>query len=315
MSSLVTKLEDRIKLIATIQADTKGQWGIMTPQHMVEHVGALIYGTSMGKGMAKLALPEDQAAKMKARFFSAYYPFPKSVKMPGTQNQPTALASLRYASLEEAKEKLQGAGASFLSQFESNPDQVSLHGYFGELNMEEWLIFHIKHLEHHLMQFGLLSPADEKITQIEKLLYKVYTKVQADTPAKWGKMNAHQMVEHVGLVFVLSTGKFDLPYKGTAADAAKYLAEFQEASAPWKTVFPTTSFGDPKPPRAATIEASKAGLQKTFQKYLTYCEENPSAINSHFFLGNLTVDQWRQVHVKHVEHHLRQFGVLEEIVS
>ena len=314
MSSLVTKLQERLKLIDTIQAENQGQWGIMTPQHMVEHVGGLIYTTSMGKGSAKLALPEDQAAKMKSRFFSAYYPFPKSVKMPGTQDQPTALFPLRYASLEEAKEKLQGAGINFLSQHESNPDQTSLHGYFGELTMDEWLAFHIKHLDHHLMQFGLLPAADEKITQLEKLLYKVYTKVDVDAPATWGKMNAHQMVEHIGLVFVLSTGKFDLPYKGTAEDATKYWKEFEAAPAPWQTVFPTTSFGDPKPPRAATIEASKVGLQKTFQKYLAYCEENPTAINSHFFLGNLTVDQWRQVHVKHVEHHLRQFGVLEDIV-
>jgi len=290
MNSLVTKLEDRVKLFNTLQRDAKGLWGIMTPQHMVEHVGGLIYTTSIGKGSAKLALPEEQAAKMKSRFFSVYYPFPKSAKMPGTQDQPTALFPLRYASLEEAKEKLQGATAKFLAQQESNPDQISLHGYFGELTMDEWLAFHIKHLEHHLMQFGLLPAADEKITQLEKLLYKVYTKVDAKAPAKWGKMNAHQMVEHIGLVFVLSTGKFDLPYKGTAEDATKYWKEFQAAPAPWQTVFPTTSFGDPKPPRAAPIEASKAGLQKTFQKYLAYCEDN------------------------HVEHHLRQFGVLEDIV-
>ncbi len=314
MNPLITKLQERVKLFDSLQEADKGQWGIMTPQHMVEHLGMLIYETSIGKGIASLVIPEDQVAKMKGRFFSAYYPIPKNVKMPGTQDEPTALFPLRYASLEEAKEKLNGAVAKFLAQYESHPAQVSLHGYFGELTMEEWLAFHIKHMEHHLMQFGVLPAADEKITQLEKLLYKVYTKVSADATAKWGKMNAHQMIEHLGLVFVLSTGKFDLPYKGTTEDAAKYWAAFQEAPAPWKTVFPATSFGEPKPPRAATIEASKAGLQKTFQKYLAYCEANPSAVNSHFFLGNLTVDQWRQVHVKHLEHHLRQFGVLEDIV-
>ena len=314
MNPLITKLQERVKLFDSLQEADKGQWGIMTPQHMVEHLGMLIYETSIGKGIASLVIPEDQVAKMKGRFFSAYYPIPKNVKMPGTQDEPTVLFPLRYASLEEAKEKLNGAVTNFLAQYESHPEQVSLHGYFGELTMEEWLAFHIKHMEHHLMQFGVLPAADEKITQLEKLLYKVYTKVSADATAKWGKMNAHQMIEHLGLVFVLSTGKFDLPYKGTTEDAAKYWAAFQEAPAPWKTVFPATSFGEPKPPRAATIEASKAGLQKTFQKYLAYCEANPSAVNSHFFLGNLTVDQWRQVHVKHLEHHLRQFGVLEDIV-
>ena len=261
MNPLITKLQERVKLFDSLQEADKGQWGIMTPQHMVEHLGMLIYETSIGKGIASLVIPEDQVAKMKGRFFSAYYPIPKNVKMPGTQDEPTVLFPLRYASLEEAKEKLNGAVTNFLAQYESHPEQVSLHGYFGELTMEEWLAFHIKHMEHHLMQFELLPAADEKITQLEKLLYKVYTKVSADATAKWGKMNAHQMIEHIGLVFVLSIGKFDLPYKGTAEDAAKYWSEFQEAPAPWKTVFPTTSFGEPKPPRAASIKASKVGLQ------------------------------------------------------
>ena len=128
-----------------------------------------------------------------------------------------------------------------------------MHGYFGDLTMEEWTAFHIKHLEHHLMQFGAL-PYDEKIPQLEKLLYKVTSKIPADAPAKWGKMNVHQMIEHLGLVFVLSTGKFDLPYKGTEADAKKYLEGFQASDNPWREVFPATSFGDPKPPRNATIE-------------------------------------------------------------
>ena len=43
MNALVTKLEDRVKLLNSLQVDTKGRWGIMTPQHMVEHVGMLIY--------------------------------------------------------------------------------------------------------------------------------------------------------------------------------------------------------------------------------------------------------------------------------
>jgi len=308
MKPLTKKLQDRIQLFDKIQENDKGQWGIMSPQNMVEHVGGLLYATAMGKNLSQLALPTDQAAKMKNRFFGAYYPFPRNVKMPGTQDKPATAPPLRYASLTEAKEKLQGATKKFITQYEANPAQVLIHGYFGDLTMEEWLQFHVKHVEHHLMQFSALPPADDKISQLEKLLYKINTKVMADSPAKFGKMNAHQMIEHLGLVFLLSTGKFDLPYKGTAADAQKYWKGFQEAEKPWLTVFPQVSFGDPRPPRGATIEASKANLQKTFQKYLAYCEEHPAAINAHFFLGNLTVDQWRQVHVKHLAHHLAQFG-------
>lgn len=309
MNPLIKKLQDRVQLIDTIKADQKGLWGVMSAQNMVEHLGGIIYSTANGKGSKAMAMPEEQAAKMKGRFFGAYYPFPRNVKIPGTQDQPTVAPPLRYSSFEEASEKLKKATEIFIQQCQNNPEQSSIHGYFGTFSMEEWLRFHIKHVEHHLMQFDALPQADEKIPRLEKLLYKATTKVSSDTPAQWGKMNAHQMIEHLGLVFVLSTGRFDIPYKGTAEDAQRYWNSFEESATPWKDVFPTTSFGDPKPPRAATIEESKVGLQKTFQKYLAYCEANPDAINSHFFLGNLTVDQWRQVHVKHVEHHLAQFGI------
>jgi oxepin-CoA hydrolase/3-oxo-5,6-dehydrosuberyl-CoA semialdehyde dehydrogenase len=43
-----------------------------------------------------------------------------------------------------------------LSHFEKNPKFSSTHPYFGELNVEEWLALHKKHLRHHLTQFGLV---------------------------------------------------------------------------------------------------------------------------------------------------------------
>lgn len=312
MDPLVQKLQAHKQLLDNIQASDKGQWGVMSPQNMIEHLGGLFYGSATSTGMS-LMLPPDQAAKMKARFFGAYYPFPRNVKMPGEQETATAPA-LKYASLEEAKEKCAAAIDNFLLQHQTNPKNATMHGYFGDLTMEEWLPFHVKHVEHHLMQFGALPAADEKITALEKLLYKVNSQVEVDTPAKWGTLNAQQMVEHLGLVFLLSTGRFGLKYKGTPEDAQNYWERFQASAAPWRNVFPQRAFGKAKPPRNETMEGSKAQLQETFQGYLAYCEANPDSTNSHFFLGNLTVDQWRQVHVKHLQHHLMQFGVLEEVV-
>ncbi len=308
MDTLIQKFQERVQLLDTITPATKRQWGVMSPQNMIEHLGGLIYATAKGKTGMTLMMPPEQAAKTKSRFFGSYYPFPKGVRMPGSQDKEPTAPTLRYGSFGEALDKLKAASTLFIQQYQNHPEQASMHGYFGDLTNKEWLAFHVKHLEHHLIQFGAL-PYDKKIPQLEKLLYKIGKNVQADTPAQWGKMNAHQMIEHLGLVLVLSTGKFDLPYKGTEEAAKGYWDGFQASENPWKDVFPTTSFGDPKPPRNATIEASKAALQQTFKKYLAYCEANPAAINSHFYLGNLSVDQWRQVHVKHLQHHARQFGM------
>ena len=141
----------------------------------------------------------------------------------------------------------------------------------------------------------------KKFQHLEKLLYKLEKSVHSDTPALWGKMNAHQMIEHLSLVFVLSIGKINFPYPGTEEDAKRYWESFLQSENPWREVFPPSNTGDPRSPRNSTIEKSKALLRRSFQDYLNYCEANPNAIHPQYYLGNLTVDQWRQVHVKHYE--------------
>jgi len=304
---LTQKLKNRLLLLTQLDSATQPLWGLMTPQHMIEHLGGIIYGTALGKGQ-DVILPSDEAAKWKARFFSTYYPFPRNIRMAGTQDTPVQLFDLKYESIEEAKEKLTSAIDLFLKAQSDRPEQKAGHGYFGEMDMNEWLSFHVKHLEHHLMQFGAI-PYDEKVPVLEKLIYKLGKNLNADAPAQFGAMNAQQMVEHLGMVFLLSMGKFDFPYRGTEEDAAKYWQLFVSSDRPWIESFPRKSFGDPRPPRHDSIEDSKQELKKTFSKYLAFCESNPDSIQPHFYLGNLDVDQWKQVHLKHIQHHMRQFGL------
>ena len=149
---------------------------------------------------------------------------------------------------------------------------------------------------------------------IGKKLAPLYKDLTAGHQAKWGLMNAHQMVEHLTLVFIYSTGKFKVSFKGDAAAAKQLWKPFVAAANPWKTVFPSFPGGHPKPPRNETIEASKQALKKAFIRYEHYCKENPEAITPHGFLGNITTAQWLLVHAKHIDHHLSQFGVIEELV-
>lgn len=307
MELLIQKLKDRIALLDQIQSDDQRLWGVMHPQNIIEHLGGIMLMTAKGIDMPAV-FSGEKAAIAKARFFGSYYPFPRNVKMPGTQDQPTSAPTYRFDNRAEADTKLQKALDIFLHHLNENPDQTSIHGYFGDMTQAEWLDFHIKHTEHHLQQFGVLH-RDEKIPVIEKLLYKISRDIQSDTPAQWGQMNAHQMIEHLGMVFALSTDKINFPQTVDKEASKKYWDGFIQSDNPWKEVFPSKEFGDPRPPRKPTIEDSKVALQKTFKNYLSYCEDNPDAIQPHFFLGQLTVDQWRQVHVKHLQHHARQFGM------
>ncbi|HAD96857.1 MAG TPA: hypothetical protein DCG19_05585 [Cryomorphaceae bacterium] len=44
---------------------------------------------------------------------------------------------------------------NMMVHFEKYPDHRAEHAYFGELNTQEWLQMHYKHIQHHFTQFGL----------------------------------------------------------------------------------------------------------------------------------------------------------------
>lgn len=318
MTNTSNKIDHYLQQIdSELTTEHSAKWGLMNAQQMVEHL-SLVFMGSIGKWGREFTGNEERAAKMKANFFVAKYPFPKSVPVPN--GQQGTIPPLRGENMEASKILLKNTVQKFINHFTANPTDTVQHPYFGLLNFEEWMSFHIKHIEHHLMQFGLLpyplTPEMEANLQlIGKKLKTVYAGLTPDHQAKWGLMNAHQMVEHLTLVLLYSTGKFGVPFKGDLEAATKLWQPFVAAANPWRTVFPSFSgIGKPKPVRNETIEGSKKALKKTFIKYQHYCKENPHAITPHGFLGNITTAQWIQVHVKHIDHHLSQFGVIEELV-
>lgn len=318
MSENLNKIEQYLqKIDKELTQEHTAKWGLMTAQNMVEHL-SLLFMLSAGKWGKEFNGDGAKAAKMKANFFAVKYPFPKGVAMPGSDK--SKIPALRCETMEASKDLLKNTVQKYLTHYQTNPTDKVQHPYFSLLSFEEWTHFHLRHLEHHLMQFGLLpyplTPEMEiQLQQIEQKLQAVYTGLTANHPAKWGFMNAHQCVEHLTLVFIYSTGKFKVPFTGDEAKAKALWEPFKVAANPWKTVFgPSNIMGKPKPVRKETIEASKKALKKAFIKYKHYCMENPAAITPHGFLGNITTAQWIYVHSKHIDHHLSQFGVIEELV-
>ena len=58
--------------------------------------------------------------------------------------------------MDEALKKLSESIAYFEYFFKDDADKKTLHPVFGELNYEEWVLLHYKHVMHHLRQFGLM---------------------------------------------------------------------------------------------------------------------------------------------------------------
>ncbi len=149
--NFVTK--ECIPLFNNLQSGSLAKWGKMNAQQMIEHVG-IVYLISTGKIKAELTTPVEHLPKY-LEFLNSEKQFRENTKAPENMlgEEP---APLRFANLEEAKQKLAGAIGSFENYFKPDPEKRIMHPVFGELNYAEWVLMHYKHVTHHLRQFGLM---------------------------------------------------------------------------------------------------------------------------------------------------------------
>jgi len=147
---------------------------------------------------------------------------------------------------------------------------------------------------------SLFNAADnnEFIERIDKLT--------PSTAALWGKMNAGQMLAHSQTTLKLALGEMKLKraFIGVifgkiakkkllnGADLDKHLPTFKEAR-----ITDERNFQEEK--------AKLVGLIKRFQK----AGPDGLAKDPHPFFGPLTPDEMDRLNTKHLDHHLRQFGV------
>ncbi|MCP4442429.1 MAG: DinB family protein [Aureispira sp.] len=141
------------QLLNQLQADTPAQWGVMSAQHMVEHLGgSFLLGT--GRFPVKPMYNEEKTQRSYDYIIKARQPFMKGVKINMVPVEP---APYRFASLEEAKEKLLNAVQQFFDYFEQNPDAKLPHPAFGSLDYADFIVFEAQHAKHHFLQFGLID--------------------------------------------------------------------------------------------------------------------------------------------------------------
>lgn len=125
----------------------------MTAQHMVEHLSALVK-ISNGKLKTKLYKSEETAAKWKQSLIYTDSTFPKGFKAPMLPEYE--LPELDYSNLDEAKENLMNELSAFDEFYSDEESKLTLHPTLGNLNKDEWKIFHSKHFTHHFEQFNLV---------------------------------------------------------------------------------------------------------------------------------------------------------------
>ena len=133
--------------------DTKPKWGVMTPQHMLEHME---YTYRIASGEIQdfdIATPEKILEKVHASLYS-YDKFPHGTNFPELEKDK--LDSLKHPDLATAKDKFLKAREAYLAYFKENPEAKLKNMVFGEMNRYEWYLMERKHLNHHFEQFGLI---------------------------------------------------------------------------------------------------------------------------------------------------------------
>ncbi len=136
-----------------LNSDTKPSWGILTPQHMLEHVVGS-WRVSNGNAAARLAVSEDELKEHRDFLFSERE-FEQNVKNPIMPKD--GLWPLRKKDLDAAKQQLLMEISDFFKYYDANPDAISVHPILGKLDKEGWLRFQRKHMQHHFRQFRMIE--------------------------------------------------------------------------------------------------------------------------------------------------------------
>ena len=131
--------------------------------------------------------------------------------------------------------------------------------------------------------------------------------IQKDTSPKWGKMNATEMFAHCSLVFEYNNGQ----RQAKVNPLMKFFLKPMMRNAivgpkPYKPNSPTAPYFRVSTTQEFNLE--KARLIQTLTKYSKDGAQAAEA-REHAWLGKLSGDEWSWCMIKHLDHHLNQFGV------
>lgn len=140
-------------LLSNLRADSPAHWGVMSAQHMVEHLG-MVFAMSLGFGKIKPFFDEEKTRRNYEFTIVQKNPLPRNLKFKnGLLAEPLPL---EFESLEQAIQNLKEIVNAFFERFEE-PNLTTQHPVLGVLNIDDWQIFHTAHVTHHFIQFGLIA--------------------------------------------------------------------------------------------------------------------------------------------------------------
>ena len=146
-------LNDFAPLLKQLNANAEGKWGKMNAQQMTEHV-ADFFKVSSGQLVFPLVSPPEYLPKLKA-FLLSDKEFRENTKAP-EEIVPEDPKPERNSTYTDAIKELEDNIQAFVAYYNNPTTPNTTHPVFGELNFDEWVLLHYKHVTHHAKQFGLI---------------------------------------------------------------------------------------------------------------------------------------------------------------
>ncbi len=138
------------KFLQTLDANAKGNWGVMNAQQMVEHMSYSLRDAN-GKTPKKILTLAEHLSKYKD-FAMSDKPFKENTK---NIELPEIAIPVKHTSMQNAIEEMKQEWNNFKKVFDSNPTKTITNPFFGDFNFEEQVHLLHKHARHHSKQFGL----------------------------------------------------------------------------------------------------------------------------------------------------------------
>jgi hypothetical protein len=148
----IANREELNTLLNRLTDQTEARWGLMKPQHMIEHLVKTLQHSNGKKEIAQKS-SDEEAKQAKAAFIYTDVEMPMGLKSSLAGETPDPL---QYPDLDAAKQQLNKELDDFDAYFLEHPDALFVQPRLGKLNYQEWIILHNKHFTHHFKQFGLL---------------------------------------------------------------------------------------------------------------------------------------------------------------
>lgn len=149
---------------------------------------------------------------------------------------------------------------------------------------------------------SLLHP--KNLIEIQQRIHRL----NEESERKWGKMNVGQMLRHCDNILKVGLGKIILPktniFIKTIGNFTKTEMKIFNNGIPRN--MPT--FATVKVSENCNFEKSRTELLSTIKEFLEKAEKN-NLISQHELFGKMTTNDWGFMEYKHLDHHLKQFGV------